>query len=206
MAGPQNDPRKSVFAALGANTAIAIAKFVAAIVSGSASTLPAAFHSLPHTGNQGLLLLGLARSKRPADETHPFGHGKARFFWGLLVAVSLFTLGGGFSIYQGVKGLVGGHHEVPDVTVALIVIAVAICFEGYAWRTAWKQLDETRGGRSVWAALRLSKDPEVLTLLAEDTAAICGLLVAALGISLASLTGEAAFDAAGSIVIGLILF
>src|SRR3954449_4977567 len=204
MAGPQKDPRKSVFAALGANTAIAIAKFVAAIVSGSASMLAEAFHSLADTGNQALLLLGIKRAARPADEAHPFGHGKARFFWGLLVAVSLFTVGGGFSIWQGVIGLVNGH-EVPDPTVALIVIPFSICFEGYAWRTAWKQLDETRGGRSVWAALRLSKDPEVLTVLAEDTAAICGLLVAALGISLASLTGEAAFDAAGSIVIGLIL-
>jgi cation diffusion facilitator family transporter len=166
--------------------------------------LAESFHSVADTGNQALLLLGMKRAKRPPDEGHPFGHGKARFFWGLLVAVSLFTVGGGFSIYQGVTGLVEGH-ELPDVTVALIVIAVAICFEGYAWRTAWKQLDATRGGRSVWTALRLSKDPEVLTVLAEDTAAILGLLVAALGISLASLTGEAAFDAAGSIVIGAIL-
>jgi cation diffusion facilitator family transporter len=204
MAGPQNDPRKSVFAALGANTAIAIAKFAAAAISGSTSMLAEAFHSLADTGNQALLLLGIKRAARPADEAHPFGHGKARFFWGLLVAVSLFTFGGGFSIWQGVSGLVNGH-EVPDPTVALIVIAFAICFEGYAWRTAWKQLDESRRGRGVWAALRYSKDPEVLTVLAEDTAAISGLLVAAAGITLASLTGESAFDAIGSILIGLIL-
>src|SRR3954454_20929426 len=205
MSGSERESRKSVIAALLANTGIAIAKFAAALISGSASMLAESFHSLADTGNQGLLLLGLARSKRPADETHPFGHGKARFFWGLLVAVSLFTLGGGFSIYQGVKGLVGGHHEVPDVTVALIVIAVAIFFEGYAWRTAWKQLDASRRGRGVWAALRNSKDPEVLTVLAEDTAAISGLLVAAAAVSLAALTGEAAFDSAGSVIIGLIL-
>src|SRR4051795_3228875 len=205
MAGSERESRKSVIAALLANTGIAIAKFAAAAISGSASMLAEAFHSLADTGNQGLLLLGLARSKRPADETHPFGHGKARFFWGLLVAVSLFTLGGGFSIYQGVKGLVEGHQEVPDVTIALIVIGVAICFEGYAWRTAWKQLDASRRGRGVWAAVRHSKDPEVLTVLAEDTAAISGLLVAAAGISLAALTGEAAFDAAGPILIGVIL-
>jgi cation diffusion facilitator family transporter len=205
MAGPQNDPRKSVFAALGANTAIAIAKFVAAIVSGSASMLAEAFHSLADTGNQALLLLGIKRAARPADETHPFGHGKARFFWGLLVAVSLFTLGGGFSIWHGVSGLVSGHHELPDPTLALIVIGFAFCFEGYAWRTAYKQLDESRRGRGVWDALRHSKDPEVLTVLAEDTAAISGLVVAAAGISLAALTGEAAFDAVGSILIGVIL-
>jgi cation diffusion facilitator family transporter len=199
------DPRKSVYAALGANTAIAIAKLVAAVISGSTSMLAEAFHSMADTGNQALLLLGIKRAARPPDEAHPFGHGKARFFWGLLVAVSLFTVGGGFSIWQGVSGLVGGGHELPEVTLALIVIGVAICFEGYAWHTAWKQLDASRRGRGVWAALRYSKDPEVLTVLAEDTAAISGLLVAAACITLASVTGEPAFDAAGSVLIGLIL-
>jgi len=203
--GGAPDPRKSVLAALLANTAIAIAKFAAALISGSTSMLAESFHSVADTGNQALLLFGLKRSQKPPDEEHPFGHGKARFFWGLLVAVSLFTVGGGFSIWQGVHGLISGEHELPSATVALIVIAVAICFEAYAWRTAWRQLDATRRGRGVWAALRHSKDPEVLTVLAEDTAAISGLLVAAAGISLASITGEPAFDAAGSIIIGLIL-
>jgi len=205
MAGSERESRKSVIAALLANTGIAIAKFVAAAISGSSSMLAEAFHSLADTGNQGLLLFGLARAKRPADEGHPFGHGKARFFWSLIVAVSLFMVGGGFSIYHGVKGLVEGHQEVPEVIIALIVIGVAICFEGYAWRTAWKQLDASRRGRGVWAAVRHSKDPEVLTVLAEDTAAISGLLVAAASVSLAALTGEAAFDSAGSVIIGLIL-
>jgi cation diffusion facilitator family transporter len=203
--GGEGDARKSVLAALLANTAIAIAKFVAALVSGSTSMLAEAFHSMADTGNQALLLFGLKRAEKPPDEDHPFGHGKARFFWSLLVAVSLFTVGGGFSIWQGVHGLISGDHELPSVTVALIVIAVAICFEGYAWRTAWRQLDESRRGRGVWAALRHSKDPEVLTVLAEDTAAISGLLVAAACITLASVTGEPAFDAAGSVIIGLIL-
>ena len=201
----QHDPRRSVLAALFANTAIAIAKFAAALISGSAAMLAEALHSAADTGNQALLLLGLKRAERPPDEGHPFGHGKARFFWGLLVAVSLFTVGGGFSIWQGVSGLVGGGHELPDPTVALIVIALAICFEGYAWHTAYRQLDASRRGRSIVGALRNSKDPEVLTVLAEDTAAISGLLVAALGIGLATLTGKAAFDAAASVVIGLIL-
>jgi cation diffusion facilitator family transporter len=206
MAGQgESDPRKSVLAALLANTAIAIAKFVAALISGSTSMLAESFHSVADTGNQALLLLGLKSSEKPPDEEHPFGHGKARFFWGLLVAVSLFTVGGGFSIWQGVHGLISGEHELPSVTIALIVIAVAIGFEGYAWRTAWQQLDASRRGRGVWAALRNSKDPEVLTVLAEDTAAISGLLVAAVGISLASITGEPAYDAVGSILIGLIL-
>jgi cation diffusion facilitator family transporter len=200
----EKDPRKSVIAALVANTAIAIAKFAAALISGSSAMLAEALHSVADTGNQALLLFGLKRSERPPDESHPFGHGKARFFWGLLVAVSLFTVGGGFSIWQGLDGLISGH-DPPDAKVALIVIAIAICFEGYAWRTAYKQLDATRRGRGTVAALRHSKDPEVLTVLAEDTAAISGLLVAAVGISLSALTGEAAFDAAASVIIGLIL-
>jgi cation diffusion facilitator family transporter len=204
-AGSDNDSRRSVLAALLANTAIAIAKIVAALISGSSAMLAEALHSCADTGNQLLLLFGLERSARPPDEIHPFGHGKARFFWALIVAVLLFTIGGGFSVYQGVHGLIAGH-ELPDPTIALIVIAVALCFEGYAWRTAYRQLDADRRGRSIVGALRNSKDPEVLTVLAEDTAAIGGLLVAALGIGLASLTGQAAFDAAASVIIGLILF
>src|SRR4051812_49681115 len=198
----EKDPRRSVLAALLANTAIAIAKFAAAAISGSSAMMAEALHSTADTGNQALLLFGIKRAKRPADEGHPFGHGKARFFWGLLVAVSLFTIGGGFSVYQGVKGLIHGH-ELPDPTIALIVIGVAICFEGYAWQTAYRQLNASRRGRSIVGALRNSKDPEVLTVLAEDTAAISGLLVAALGIGLATLTGKAEFDAAASVVIGL---
>ena len=160
MADRESDPRTSVYAALLANTGIAIAKFAAALISGSTSMLAEAFHSMADTGNQALLLLGLKRAERPPDEDHPFGHGKARFFWGLLVAVSLFTVGGGFSIWQGVHGLVSGEHELPSVKIALIVIGVAICFEGYAWRTAWRQLNASRRGRGVVSALRHSKDPE----------------------------------------------
>ena len=200
----EQDPRRSVLAALGANTAIAIAKFAAAALSGSAAMLAEALHSVADTGNQALLLLGLKRAKEPPDEEHPFGHGKARFFWGLVVAMSLFTVGGGFSIWQGIEGLINGH-EPPEAKIAFVVIALAICFEGYAWHTAYQQFDEQRRGRGIVDALRNSKDPEVLTVLAEDTAAISGLLVAALGIGLSALTGEAAFDAAASVGIGLIL-
>ena len=200
----EKDPRASVLAALAANTAIAVAKFVAAAISGSSAMLAEALHSVA----EGMLLVRRLLRALEAEQQQRLvarvGHGKARFFWGLLVAIILFTVGGGFSIWQGIEGLIHGH-ELPDPKVALIVIALAICFEGYAWRTAYRQLDESRRGRGTWAALRNSKDPEVLTVLAEDTAAIAGLLVAALGIGLASLTGEAAFDAAGSVGIGVIL-
>ena len=197
-------PKKSVYMALFANTVIAIAKTVAAVVSGSSAMLAEALHSFADTGNQALLLFGMKQAERPADEEHPFGHGKERFFWTFVVAVSLFTLGGGFSIYHGVTGLIEGH-EVPDPLIALIVLGVAAVFEGAALRTAWKQFEAKRGGRSVGQALREAKDPEILTVLGEDTAALSGIAVAMLGIVVSNLTGDAVFDAIASYGIGLIL-
>jgi cation diffusion facilitator family transporter len=198
------DPKKSVHMALFANSAIAVAKVAAAVVSGSSAMLAEALHSIADTGNQGLLLLGMKRAERPADEDHPFGHGKERFFWTFVVAVSLFTLGAGFSIYHGVMGLLHGH-ELSDPLIALIVLAVAAVFESLALRTAWRQFQAKRGGRSVRRALREAKDPEILTVLGEDTAALSGITVAIVGIVLSRVTGEPAFDAAASIAIGLIL-
>ena len=200
----EQSPKKSVHMALFANTAIAIAKTVAAVISGSSAMLAEALHSFADTGNQGLLLLGMKRAERPADEDHPFGHGKERFFWTFVVAGSLFTLGGGFSIYHGASGLIHGH-EVPDPLIALIVLVVAAVFESTALRTAWKQFQAKRGDRSVPHALREAKDPEILTVLGEDSAAISGIAVAIAGIVLSYLTGQAAFDAVASILIGLIL-
>src|SRR5215207_10523380 len=166
-----------------ANSAIAVAKTVAAAISGSSAMLAEALHSFADTGNQGLLLLGMKRAERPADEEHPFGHGKERFFWTFVVAVSLFTLGAAFSIYHGVSGLIHGH-EVPDPLLALVVLAIAAVFESAALRTAWKQFEAKRAGRSVHRALRETKDPEVLTVLGEDTAALSGIAVAMLGLLL----------------------
>ena len=200
-----HDPKRSVLAALAANSAIAVAKFVAGAISGSSAMLAEALHSLADTGNQLLLLIGLVRARKPADAQHPFGHGRERYVWTLLVAVNLFTLGAAFSVYNGVHGLLAGH-EVPDAGIALIVLALAAVFEGLAFRTAWKQFRARRAPHSgLWQSLRDSKDPEVLTVLAEDSAAITGLAVAAAGIVLSELTGRAAFDAIASIAIGLIL-
>src|SRR4051812_36777956 len=196
------DPRRSILTALAANVVIALAKFAAAIVSGSAAMLAEALHSLADTGNELLLLVGISRSRRPADDLHPFGHGRERYVWTLLVAVNLFTLGAAFSIYNGVHGLIAGH-ELPEPLIALVVIGLAAVFEGLALRTAWRQFSARREpGRGVWRSIRDSKDPELLTVIGEDSAAISGLAVAAAGIGLATLTGEAAFDAAASIVIG----
>jgi cation diffusion facilitator family transporter len=200
-----HDPKRSVLAALAANAGIAIAKTIAGAISGSSAMFAEALHSLVDTGNQILLLIGLRRSSKPADEQHPFGHGRERYVWTLLVAVNLFTLGAAFSVYNGVHGLMAGH-ELPDPPVALAVLAVAALFEGTAFRTAFKQFSARRlPGRGLWQSIRESKDPEILTVLAEDSAAITGLAVAAAGIILSSITGIAAFDSAASIVIGLIL-
>ena len=200
-----HDPKRSVLAALGANTAIAVAKLAAGLVSGSSAMLAEAAHSLADTGNQLLLLVGVARSRRPASAEHPFGHGRERYLWTFLVAVNLFALGAAFSVYNGVHGLIVGH-DPPEPLLALAVLAAAACFEGLALRTAWRQFAARREpGRGLWGSVRESKDPELLTVLGEDSAAISGLAVAAVGIGLSELTGDAAFDAAASIVIGLIL-
>jgi cation diffusion facilitator family transporter len=167
--------------------------------------LAEAAHSVADTGNQLLLLVGLARSRRPATAEHPFGHGRERYLWTFLVAVNLFTLGAAFSVYNGVHGLVAGH-DAPEPLLALLVLAAAAVFEGLALRTAWRQFAARREPEhGLWRSVRESKDPELLTVLGEDSAAISGLAVAAAGIGLSALTGEAAFDAAASIVIGFIL-
>ena len=203
MAGDQN-PRRSVYAALAANLAIFLAKSAAAVISGSSAMLAEAIHSLADTGNQALLLLGLRRAEKPPDELHPFGHGKERFFWTFVVAMSLFSLGAAFSIFHGIEGLVKGH-EVPNPTIALIVLVLSALFEGSAFRTAWGQFQAKRGDRSVPAALEEAKDPEVLTVIGEDSAELTGIAIAIAGLLLANFTGEAAFDSAASIGIGIVL-
>jgi cation diffusion facilitator family transporter len=194
-----------VLAAIVGNLSIATIKAIAAAFSGSAAMLSEAIHSLVDTGNGGLILLGISRSRRPPDPEHPFGHGRERYLWTFLVAVNIFALGAAFSIYNGVHGLLAGH-ELPQPRLALIVLAVAAVFEGLALRTAWRQFVARRPpGRGLWQSIRESKDPELLTVLGEDSAAICGLVVAAAGIGLSEATGRAVFDAGASIVIGLIL-
>src|SRR3954469_19629808 len=162
------DPRRSILTALAANVVIALAKFAAAIVSGSSAMLAEALHSLADTGNELLLLVGLSRSRRPADDLHPFGHGRERYVWTFLVAVNIFTLGAAFSVYNGVHGLLAGE-EPPNPTIAFAVLGLSACFEGWALRTSWKQFRERRDPeRGLWGSLRDSKDPELLTVLGED--------------------------------------
>jgi cation diffusion facilitator family transporter len=193
----------AVYGAMAANLVIAAAKFAAGILTGSSSMLSEGIHSVVDTGNQGLLLLGLHQSRRPPDARHPFGHGKELYFWGLIVAIVLFGLGGGMSFYEGVTHL---EHPEPlrDPTVNYVVLAIALVAEGMSLLVALREL-RRRGAGGVWQRLVRSKDPAVYTVVGEDTAALVGLVVALAGVWASHHWNEPAFDAAGSIVIGVVL-
>jgi cation diffusion facilitator family transporter len=195
---------KVVIAALGANAMIAIAKFVAAGWTGSAAMLAEAIHSLADTANQGLLLLGLKRSARPADQAHPFGHARELYFWAFVVAVLLFSLGAGVAIYEGVSKL-RDPHPIAHAYINYIVLGVAIFFEGISTVVATREFNARRNGQGVITALRSSKDPALFTVLLEDVAALTGLLVALAGVAAADQLGWTIADAIASIIIGLIL-
>jgi cation diffusion facilitator family transporter len=184
---------------------IAVAKFVAALVTGSSAMLAEAIHSLVDTGNELLLLLGIERSKRPADPLHPFGHGKELYFWSLIVAILLFGLGAGMSIYEGISHL---EHpvEIRDPTWNYVVLGVALLAEGTSWTIALRKLLENRrAGQSLWRTLRTSKDPTVYTVLAEDSAALAGIGIAFLGVLLGHQLRNPHLDGLASIAIGVTL-
>lgn len=193
-----------VWAALGGNLAIAVSKTLAAAFTGSSAMWSEAVHSLVDTGNQWLMLLGIRRSSRPPSEAHPFGHGLELYFWSFVVAIMIFGLGAGVSIYQGVAKVL---HPAPmkDVWVNYAVLGLGVLFEGSVWLFALREF-RRENRRSGWLrAIRSSKDPTVFTVLFEDTAALLGLIVAFVGIALTQLTANPLFDAAASMVIGLIL-
>src|SRR4051794_34551196 len=196
--------RKSVFAALTANSAIAVTKLVAAVISGSTALLAEGIHSVADTGNQLLLLLGLNRSAKPPDEEHPFGHGKERFFWTFVVALALFLIGGLVSIQRGVSGILPPE-ELPSMWLAVGVLVAAAAFEGSALRVALRTFNRDRGRRSFYSGIRRAKDPETLTVLFEDTAALSGIVVAITGIVLAHVLHDGRWDAGAAVIIGLIL-
>ena len=204
MAEGAPDAKRSVLVALASNAAIFAVKLAVAVVSNNAALLAEAFHSAADTGNEALLLLGLRRSRRPPDDEHPFGHGQERFFWTLIVAICLFTIGGTLSVAEGVERLVQGEHP-ESFGLVLAVLGAAAIFEGASLRVSWKQFQRARGGKPLWRALHESKDPEVLTVLSEDSAALVGIAVAAAGTIASHLTGSGAYDAIASIAIGVVL-
>ncbi len=193
-----------VYGALAANIGVALAKFAAAAVSGSAALVSEGIHSLADCSNELLLLLGLARSQKPADRSHPYGYGKELYFWSLIVALVLFTAGGGASMYNGVERLL--HPRAVEVTwVSYAVLLVAAIFEGASLFLGMNKLRAENPGGSVIDALRRSKDPSVFTVVAEDTAALLGLTIAAVGTALTARFHDPRYDAAASIAVGLIL-
>jgi len=196
--------KTAVIAALCGNGLIAVMKFAAAAYTGSSAMLSEAIHSVVDTGNQGLLLFGLHRANRPADDEHPFGYGMELYFWSFVVAILIFAVGAGVSIYEGIQKLVTPH-EIENVTVNYIVLAFAMVFEVAAWMVAFRQFRKTKGKRNFIAAIRHSKDPAIFTVLFEDSAAVLGLVVAFIGIASAQYLNLPWIDGAASVVIGLIL-
>jgi cation diffusion facilitator family transporter len=197
----------TVLVALAANLGIAVAKIGAGLLSGSSAMLAEGAHSVADTTNQVFLLISLRLSRRPADETHPFGYGKERFFWSLLAAVGIFVSGAAFSVYEGVHGLLSGESEDASYLVAYVVLAVSFVLEGISWWRAFRQLraEAREEDRRVLEHVRLSSDPTVKTVFSEDTAALVGLVLAAAGLGLHQLTGQAYWDAGAAIAIGVLL-
>lgn len=195
---------KVVVAALLGNVAIAATKFGAFAFTGSSAMLSEAVHSLVDTCNELLMLYGLRRAARPVDEAHPFGHGRELYFWSFIVALLVFALGAGVSFYEGVRHL--SHPEPMSHPVAnYLVLGASLVFEGLSWRVAMREFRRAKGELGWFEAFRRSKDPTTFTVLAEDTAALAGLVVALVGVSLAQATGDPRFDGAASIAIGLLL-
>lgn len=195
---------KAIYYALAANAGIALTKTVAALITASSSMLAEAIHSFADCGNQLLLLLGMKRAKAPPTELHPLGYGKVSYFWSFLVALLLFSVGGLFSVYEGSHKLL--HPEpLRHPWVAIVVLSVGVVLESFSLYGALVELKPSRGSRSLYRWFRETRQSELMVVVGEDIAALLGLVVALLFVILAMLTGNPAFDAVGSIVIGVLL-
>jgi cation diffusion facilitator family transporter len=203
----QGGSKVAVVAAVLGNLAIAIIKFIAAAISGSSAMVSEGIHSLVDTGNGLLLLLGLKKATQPADETHPFGYGKSLYFYTNIVAISIFGIGGGMSVYEGITHIehVAPNVEMGDPTAAYIVLALAMLIEGASFTIATRQFMAAKGKVGWRQFLRISKDPSLYTVVLEDFAAMLGLIFAFLGIFLGHLLNNPYLDGIASIAIGLLL-
>jgi cation diffusion facilitator family transporter len=193
-----------IFAALIGNTLVSITKFVAATMTGSSAMLSEGIHSVVDTGNQLLLLLGMKKAQKPADSRFPFGHGKEVYFWSFVVAILIFAVGAGVSLYEGILHL-RNPQPIRNPSVNYIVLTLAMLFEGAALYFAATEFSRAKGKWSYLEAVRKGKDPTMFVVLFEDSAAMLGLLVAFLGVLLSHLTGNPSYDGAASVIIGLIL-
>ena len=196
--------RRAILAAFLANLGIAVAKLVGFFLTGAASMLAEAVHSLADSGNQGLLFLGGARAKRSPTDEHQFGYGRERYFWAFVVALVLFSMGGLFAIYEAI-GKLRKPHEIESPEIAIGILLFAIALETWSFRTAVTEANHVRGNLGWWAFIRRSKGPELPVVLLEDLGALCGLVLALAGIVVAEITGNARFDATGSLAIGILL-
>jgi cation diffusion facilitator family transporter len=196
--------KKVIYAALAGNSLIAVTKFAAAFYTGSSAMFSEAIHSAVDTGNQALLLHGMRCAARPADARHPFGYGMEIYFWAFVVAILIFAVGAGVSIYEGVEKL-RHPHPMTNVWVNYLVLGLALIFEFGAWFVAYREFGKRKGRRGCLAAIRASKDPTIFTVLLEDTAAMLGLLVALVSVLCGHLLGLHWMDGVGSIAIGAIL-
>lgn len=203
MAGGAN-PTKAVLFALVANGAIAVAKYVAAAITGSGSMMAEAVHSTADCGNQLLLLLGLKRSKRPPSDEYPLGFGKEAYFWSFIVAIMLFSVGGLFSVYEGWHKL----HETEPITspmIALGVLAFGIVAESFSMWGCMREVNKSRGPQTLWQWFRRSRNAELVVIFGEDLAALVGLVLAFIAVLASWMTGNVVYDALGSIAIGVLL-
>lgn len=206
MAG-HSGSKVAIVAAIIGNLIIAVIKFVAAIITGSSAMISEGIHSLVDTGNGGLLLLGMKRARKPADKLHPFGYGKALYFWTLVVSISIFGIGGGLSLYEGISHM---RHVAPDAamydpTVNYIVLGLAVLVEGWSFSVALKEFRKAKGPQSSWSYIRSAKDPSTYTVVLEDSAAMLGLVFAFLGVFFGHMLQNPYLDGAASVAIGLLL-
>jgi cation diffusion facilitator family transporter len=203
----QSSSKIAVVAAVLGNLTIAIIKFAAAVLSGSSAMISEGIHSLVDTGNGLLLLLGLKRAQRPADESHPFGHGKSLYFWTNIVAISIFGIGGGMSVYEGITHILDVTPEtvLGDPTAAYIVLAISVLIEGTSFTIAMRQFMRAKGDDGAFQFLKRSKDPSLYTVVLEDSAALLGLIFAFLGIFLGHALNNPYLDGVASVAIGLLL-
>lgn len=198
------ESRLILFAALAANLGIAIAKFVAAAFTGSSAMLTEGFHSVVDSFNQLLLLYGQKRASRPPDDRHPLGYGRELYFWSFVVAILIFSTGAGLSIYEGIHHI-RNPEPIRTPWINYVVLALSLMLEGASWTIAMREFGAAKGELGWWEAVRHSKDPPSFIVLFEDSAAMFGLAIAGIGITLSIVTGDPRWDGAASVVIGLAL-
>ncbi len=193
-----------LYGALAANLGIAVAKFVASAISGSSSMLTEGVHSLVDSGNQLLLLYGQRQARKPPDRAHPFGYGRELYFWSFIVAILIFALGSGVSIFEGIDHI-RRPEPLRDPLINYVVLGIAVLLEGSSWIIAVREFDASRGGARWWSAIRRSKDPAGFIVLFEDSAALIGLAVAGAGVWASHYFDDARIDGVASVIIGVVL-